>query len=278
VKRAYFILLLMAFLAAQCHFAFAEDAAAPKPENTLGGMGYWKSYLDDGSNLITSPARWDENDWLKAGLVVGGTGLLYVFDERINNWAQANRNSTSDGVATFVKPLGNELVALSAIAGLYGIGELKEDARMRKAALLSFESLIYSSALTLGFKNALHRHRPSTGAAYDVWDGPSLSNPNDSFPSGHASTAFSVATIIAREYADVPYLPFTAYSLAALTALSRINDNDHWASDVFFSSASAYFIASAISRWHEDSAGHSRLLLLPLIGNGEAYLYAEYRF
>lgn len=256
-------------------YAFAEEGARTYQINH---SSFWTGAVNDGVHLVTAPAELDSRDWMTAGAVIGGTAVLYMYDQRIHDWAQANRNSTSDGVSTFVKPFGNELVALSAIAGLYGIGELNEDTRMRKTALLSFESLIFSSALTLGFKNALHRHRPSTGAGYDVWDGPSLSNSNDSFPSGHASTAFSVATVIAHEYSDVPYAPFTAYSLATLTALSRINDNDHWASDVFFSSASAYFIASAISRWHGDTGGHSRLLLLPMIGNGEAYLYAEYQF
>jgi membrane-associated phospholipid phosphatase len=37
-----------------------------------------------------------------------------------------------------------------------------------------------------------------------------------------------------------------AYGIATLTALSRVNDNAHWASDVFFGAIIGYFTAKAI--------------------------------
>jgi len=37
-----------------------------------------------------------------------------------------------------------------------------------------------------------------------------------------------------------------AYGIATLTALSRVNDNAHWASDIFFGAVIGYFTAKAI--------------------------------
>ena len=51
--------------------------------------------------------------------------------------------------------------------------------------------------------------------------------------------------VIASEYKG-PVIPVIAYSAAALTALSRVHDKRHWASDIFFGSVIGYFIARQI--------------------------------
>lgn len=53
-----------------------------------------------------------------------------------------------------------------------------------------------------------------------------------SFPSGHTSIAFTTATLWANWHGSQAGIPM--YSLAVLTALSRINDKRHWPADVFF--------------------------------------------
>lgn len=65
-----------------------------------------------------------------------------------------------------------------------------------------------------------------------------------SFPSGHSVGAFAVATIFARRYGrQHPWVPWVAYSLAALTGFSRVTESAHFPSDVFFGGALAYGIA-----------------------------------
>lgn len=79
-----------------------------------------------------------------------------------------------------------------------------------------------------------------------MWDGPGFSTSNLSFPSGHASSAFAIATVIALEYGDRAFVPPLAYGIATLAAFSRVNDNAHWASDVFFGAIVGYLTAKAI--------------------------------
>lgn len=53
-----------------------------------------------------------------------------------------------------------------------------------------------------------------------------------------------------------------AYGIATLTALSRVNDNDHWASDVFLGSAIGFFTAKAIVALHKKNGNIS---VMPVI-------------
>jgi membrane-associated phospholipid phosphatase len=53
-----------------------------------------------------------------------------------------------------------------------------------------------------------------------------------SFPSGHTSISFTTATIWANWHGAAAGIPM--YTLAVLTALSRINDKRHWPADIFF--------------------------------------------
>lgn len=53
-----------------------------------------------------------------------------------------------------------------------------------------------------------------------------------SFPSGHTSIAFTTATLWYNWHGPAAGIPM--YSLAIITALSRINDKRHWPADVLF--------------------------------------------
>ncbi|WP_295940767.1 phosphatase PAP2 family protein [uncultured Alistipes sp.] len=55
----------------------------------------------------------------------------------------------------------------------------------------------------------------------------------NSFPSGHTATAFMTATMLHKEYAHrSPWYSVGAYTLAAVTGITRQLNNRHWMSDV----------------------------------------------
>lgn len=56
---------------------------------------------------------------------------------------------------------------------------------------------------------------------------------NKSFPSGHASTAFSTAHFMYKEYKEYNFwLAASGYPFAVFTGIYRVINNKHWASDV----------------------------------------------
>jgi membrane-associated phospholipid phosphatase len=86
-----------------------------------------------------------------------------------------------------------------------------------------------------------------------------------------------VATVVASEYKEHALVPPVAYGVALLTALSRVNDNKHWTSDVLFGSVTGYFIARSVINLHSGKK-RSRISVLPAIDAGRTALMLSYRF
>ena len=73
---------------------------------------------------------------------------------------------------------------------------------------------------TQGLKYAINESRPNGS--------------DHSFPSGHSATAFFGATLLAKEYGEnYPWIAVGGYAIAGTTAVLRMANNQHWASDVF---------------------------------------------
>lgn len=245
-----------------------------RPKGVELNKDYLQGYITDTKSILTSPSRWEKADWLKASLVAGVTIGLYAYDRDIQDWAQKKRNSTTNDVARLISPFGNRLVTLPALGVFYLYGHSQGDKKARSTALLSLESFLLSSVFTQAIKFTTHRYRPSEGNQ-DKWDGPSFSTSHLSFPSWESSSAFAIGTVIASEYRDNAWVPPLAYGIAALTALSRVNDNDHWASDVFFGSAIGFFTAKAIVALHKKDIN---LAVIPVIDGQLRGLAISYKF
>lgn len=249
-------------------------AGAAQPDRITGG--YLQGIMTDTGKILASPATWDGSDWLKAGMVIGSTSGLYFADTDIRDFAQRNQSTSGHNIATGGNTLGNPLYAMPALGLFYLYGNLNEDPKARRAALLSLESVLVSGAFTLGLKLATQRPRPDSGETSTTWNGPGIKNTDPAFPSAHTQTAFAVAAVLAEEYGGNPYLPPAAYGLAALTGLSRIYDNKHWASDVFFGAAIGYFVGKAVVKYHEP--GKSALTIQPLVSQQGFGFMAEYLY
>ena len=81
-----------------------------------------------------------------------------------------------------------------------------------------FKATAYSSAVTTIIKYTAREPRP-----YDH-------NVKNSFPSGHATTAFAFSGFVAAEHGWAWGAP--ALLMSTFVAYSRINDNQHWLHDV----------------------------------------------
>lgn len=78
---------------------------------------------------------------------------------------------------------------------------------------------IMTGVVALGKKGS-HRLRPDESSY-------------DSFPSGHAATAFLAAEFLKQEYQDVsPWIGYAGYAVATTTGIFRLYNNKHWVSDV----------------------------------------------
>ena len=92
-------------------------------------------------------------------------------------------------------------------------------AEMSEKMEFSTLAMVTNGILTEAMKRGFGRKRPNGSCC-------------KSFPSGHTSHSFTIATIVNELYGN--QMGIAAYCLAVLVATSRINDNKHYLSDVLF--------------------------------------------
>lgn len=228
----------------------------------------------------TNNERWDQISWLNAGLVIGTTIILYNNDQAIQRFFVENRKTTTDSISGIVKPFGDPVYLIPTLLIIYIASKRNPNDNIRQVAELGLESIILTDTATGLLKLATHRHRPYTGSDFNHWDGPNLNLSNDrlSFPSLHAANAFALATVVSSVYHDNKFVAPIAYSLASLTALSRIHDNDHWASDVFFGAVLGYYTAKIIIGRHLHPAVEPKYTIIPRISGQTQELLLSVRF
>ncbi len=213
---------------------------------------YYRSYAENTWRILTGPLRYDRDDWLLVGLLAGATGAFLALDETIDDfWQEKLRGNASDSASDVLRQFGGADVLFAASLGGYALAEAFAWEREKATFLLMLESVILGGALTGGIKLLTGRVRPhSADGAFD-WEGPLGGGDIDSaFPSGHTAKAFAAAAVVADTYGEEhPWVPWVAYSLAAGTGLSRINDEEHWASGVFLGGALGLLVGKMVVRY-----------------------------
>ena len=210
---------------------------------------YFVSYFHDTKDIIKSPFQWSSKQWLVVGGVSLAGVIIYSQDEHIRNIFQRNQSQTADNFSKyFFEPLGRGLYSLPLLAGFYSYGAIVKDSRAKFVALTGLKAFLISAGFTQVIKQLTHRHRPYQNFPPDshIWDGPFSNFEYTSFPSGHSAAIFSIATVIASEYNNSFWVPVISYSIASLASISRIYDDEHWASDVFFGAVLGYGIGKLI--------------------------------
>lgn len=139
-------------------------------------------------------------------------------------------------------------------------------------------SVALMAGLVNGLKYTVKRPRPGNGTL-------------NSFPSGHTATAFMAATMLHKEYGwRSPWFSFGAYTAATATALGRILNDRHWATDLLagaaigiISTQLGYLIADRIFKDKYLAEGYGGTGLLsgivydPYVPHYEASIYFGYR-
>jgi hypothetical protein len=237
---------------------------------------YFKGYWTDTKAMITAPMGWDQSDWIKASVVLGVSVGLFTQDDKIKIWVQKHKTGTTIHLADDASKVYT--YALPALAGLGLYGYVVNNEKAKTTFLLGAESAIITTAFVQTLKRSTGRHRPSTGDSHDTWSGPTFTGHNErlSFPSGDASTAFALASVVASEY-DNYVVPPAVYTAATLVALERVHNNAHWSSDVFIGSAIGYFTGKAVVHYHSGRQ-ESILSFSPLIDGKDVGIMMNCRY
>jgi membrane-associated phospholipid phosphatase len=242
-----FILLGILILFPSQNILFAEISSDEDKLNKEFLLNFGNDFVD----VLVSPKKWKGKDFLNFSAVMGAGLFLYAVDQDIQQWVGEHRSSSSEDIFKVITHLGDGVVLIGLMAALYVSGEVSDNNSLRKTALLSLESMLTTGVVIRGLKSVAGRARPWTGESSHSFHPFSTKSSFASFPSGHASSAFAVAAVIADQSNKV-YVDVIAYSLATLVAISRVHIDKHWASDILVGSAIGYFVAKKICALDRD--------------------------
>ena len=226
-------------------------------------LSYPEILFDDVKHVVTAPARWDETDWRSAGwtsLAVVGTAL--IIDRPLSD--EMRRHSGNNSFLTQVERFGKPYAA-GVVGGFYLVGALADDKTSTQVAQDAFAaSLIASGIVTPAIKLVAGRSRPRDNAGASNFK--PFSNINSSFPSGHATEAFALASVISDHY-DQTWVTCTSYSIAGLVGLARIYHQAHFASDVVAGAMIGTLVGKSVVSYNSDLRS-GKVALLPDVGRG----------
>ena len=176
--------------------------------------------------------------------VLAATGIGIALDKTIRKQLHDTTGEFSHTASQVGNAIGGPLVypvllvaALGGKAfgsnGLYGVSSR------------AFKSVAVAGASAMALKVMIGRRRPSDTEDNLTFE--PVSFHDNAFPSGHSAVAFALATSFSREmkgrWNDVLF-----FSLASLTAYSRMHDNRHWFSDVVFGAGIGVLSARFVHR------------------------------
>lgn len=201
--------------------------------------------VDDQKRIWTYPSRaLKRQNILPTVGFLATTGALLAADPGEGKYFHSTSGFRSFN-QTF-SSTNSALLIVAAPVSMYAAGLIRHDQKLQKTALLAGEAMADSEILSIVLKAVDRRARPASfprdGNYWDSWTDGSVAN--GSFPSGHTIAAFSVATVISRQYGGSHrWLPYVAYGAATLIGFSRLSLGDHFTADVFAGAALGYVIS-----------------------------------
>lgn len=210
-----------------------------------------------------------QNDIYLGAVFAIGTAALMPFDQRVahrlqDSSAQAHLHiQQMSTVVRLIADPGSIIIGSS----LYGIGRLTHHRRIADLGLHGTEAIAIGTAVTGVIKLSTGRSRP-----YVTND----TNPRDfslmrglkgrdyaSFPSGHTLSGFAAASAVTAEAGrwnhNTQWIVGTVmYTGATAVGLSRLYNNQHWASDVILAAGIGTFAGNKVVRYHHRTNPDNR--------------------
>ncbi len=227
-------------VAATASAAIVKMTPTPAPTPKIG---FARNVALDQKAIWSSPFHIRKNDlkWLVP--VAAVTTALIVSDRKTSAWV--DRNGSLPHASRDVSYGGGIYADGGVVAGFYLMGHAVHDRRASETGKLAAEALIDTSIVTEILKLSTQRMRPNDGTGRGLFF-----KHGHSFPSGHAASAWAVATVVASEYKDRPLIKYGAFVLAAAISMSRYSGRNHFLSDVVVGSSIGYGIGRFVYRTH----------------------------
>jgi len=233
VEQSHKILVLWLLILSSTA-TFSQEKSIETHPQTVPPQQYLKEFIP---NLLKDTKEVYSEDNIRYFILsVVASGVAFSQDDKVREFWLENE-PLGDW-----KDLGNNFggngnIHLYLALGFLGIGQLADNPKLDQTGQVLIEAGIISGLTTNILKGLTHRQRP---------------NQSDyaSYPSGHATTAFTFASVIDRELGHKWGIP--AYALALFTGLSRMESDAHWLSDVVMGAGIGMIVGYAVSKAHDN--------------------------
>jgi membrane-associated phospholipid phosphatase len=214
--------------------ATADTAATLKLPKT---SNFAAQFLHDQRDIWQSPMKFRARDlkWL-APVGVTAAALMMHGDSVVSDAARRN-----DGVrpaARFISNLGSTPMIAGASGTMWALGKVTHNNRLAETGRLATTAAIQTQLVISGLKTLSQRERPN-GVNHQ------------SFPSGHSATSFALASVVAHQYKDKPWVAVGAYGFATAVGLSRVGGLNHFPSDVVIGATIGELVSRFLIHRHE---------------------------
>ncbi len=238
-----------------------ETAAPPAPESTSAVVLTFPHLVGtDLRDVLGAPLHWESRQWERFGIAMAGIGASALLDKTIREREQSRDSQTADRVASTFEQFG-EAGAFGVMGAFYVVGLAGHDQRARSVGedgLIA--SLISGAIVAPALKFAVGRVRPrDTEKTFEFHP----FSGNSSFPSGHSTEAFAVASVISTHY-DAVWVRVVSYGSAALVGYARIHHQAHFFSDV--TAGAVLGTATGMAVVHRNEEERRKYALTPIVG------------
>ncbi len=146
---------------------------------------------------------------------------------------QAALADKATGIGDVGDAVGSRFVVLGAITTVFAVGQLTPNDKFRAVTFDLAQGFVINGIITTALKRSFSRMRPD-------------STNHHSFPSGHTSAGFTIATILARHIGPEAAVP--AVLAATFIGISRIEDNEHYLADVLAGATLGYIVGRTVTQ------------------------------
>lgn len=195
----------------------------------------------------------------------GGTLLLAPADlpfDRLLRQPALQESRTLQTTAKVFRGLAHP-GAVIGVGAAYAYGRISGDDGWADVGLHAGAAFVTAELATYLVKFVAGRARPyqSPADAFDFGLFRGLDYDFQSFPSGHTSAAFAIASALTSEAGsraprDQWWIGTLLYSAATLSGVARMYEHQHWASDVLAGAAIGTFAGWKVTQYTHDHSGN----------------------
>jgi membrane-associated phospholipid phosphatase len=237
-------------------------------------------FRNDIKNFILEPYTHWQATLLFTSSIVSIAASSFPIDVHSRRSIQRFHSKKLDGIISPWQYYGNSYVPWGIAASCYIGGVCTSNDWFRETGRECLSALLCSGLFTTALKVASGRERPYANEGAFDFDVFSFNEEHHSFPSGHATKAFALSTVLSSRINN-PLISVLLYTGACLTAVQRVYSDQHWFSDV--AAGALVGVGSGLFIVHNNNLSNSsqkndRIHFLSYADNRGAVISLSYQF